>query len=520
MVISKLFTKPSSFDFKIKWTTVLILFLALAPITGEWIYKVFIYPRPFWAFYYDPETIYFYSGLELLNGQTPNNVDNPGTPVQLISAALLTFIGRNPLNLDCFRVSAYIFSQVLMILMCWMLLKTLLLRLSPMLQISALQTFFLCSQSLEYNNVWSPEILYFPIGSLVIISAWSQFNKGLSYHGSALIGFTLGLACAVKFTFLAWIPAMFLAVLIVRPAPDICKKYLPFALIVAAVLGFLAATFVVASKYPYMFQWLWRLASHSGEYGTKQAEIPSMYELITNVFIAVRSSKAWHFWLFMNISLAGFALWRQRQNGDVLSNPMASLLIFAVVAIIMSYILAARHMALRYLLPTGVCGMLIFAICSHLFLKHRSFKFQCIVCIVVALLLAKHITLDISTHQKRIHIAKKNQIKINASLSQCCNSTQKPIIIYGFRAPQPSFALRISTADNLNYLNIISKRYPYEGHINWHQQIVLPVGADHWDCAVISKQNLNVFPQNIAVLCDKIGLFYIMSARKKALNVE
>ena len=191
-----------------------------------------------------------------------------------------------------------------------------------------------------------------------------------------------------------------------------------------------------------------------------------------------------------------------------------------IFAIIMSYILAARHIALRYLLPTGLCGMLIFALCSHLFLKHRSFKFQCIVCIIVALLLGKHIILDIKTHQKVINTAKENQTKINASLSQCCNSTQKPIIIYGFRAPQPSFALRISTADNLNYLNIISKRYPYEGHINWYQQIVYPAGADHWDCAVIPKQDLNVFPQDIAVLCDKIGFFYIMSARKKALNKE
>ena len=120
-----------SFGLKTKWMTILILFLALAPITGEWIYKVFINPRPFWVFYYDPETIYFYSGLELLNGQIPNNVDNPGTPVQLISAGLLTLIGRNPMNFDCFRVSAYVFSQILMILTCWVLLKTLLLRLPP-----------------------------------------------------------------------------------------------------------------------------------------------------------------------------------------------------------------------------------------------------------------------------------------------------------------------------------------------------------------------------------------------------
>ena len=212
--------------------TALILFLALAPIWGEWVYKVYVHPRPFWAFYYDPEIIYFYGGLELLNGQTPKNVDNPGTPVQLISAGLLLLTGRNPLDFDSFRVSAYIFSQILIIISCWLLLKTLLLRLPPVLKISALQTFFLCSQSLEYNNIWSPEILYFPVGTLVIICTWTQFNKGLSCYGSALIGLTLGLACAVKFTFLAWIPAMFIAVLIVRPAPDRSKKLLPVVLII------------------------------------------------------------------------------------------------------------------------------------------------------------------------------------------------------------------------------------------------------------------------------------------------
>lgn len=509
MITSQIIKKSSSIDLKKKWMTILTILFALAPITGEWIYKVFIYPRPFWVFYYDVETNYFYGGLELLNGQMPFNVEHPGTPIQILSAGLMMFTGGDPMDFDLFRVSAYIISQILLILTCWVLLKTILRSLTTVLQITALQTFFLCSQSLEYNNVWSPEILYFPIGSLVIICTWNQFNKGLSYHGSMLIGFILGVACAVKFTFLAWIPAMLLAVLLVRPAPEICKKYLTFTLIVAIILGFLVATFMVAPKYPYMFQWLWKVASHSGEYGTKQAEIPSIYELINNIFVAVRSSKAWHLWLFICLSLSGFIIWRQRQDNHTISKPMASLLIFAGVAIIMSYLLAARHMALRYLLLTGVCGMLLFAICSHLFLKHRSFKFQCIVCMIATLLLGKHIILDINTHQKRINVAKENRQKIDASLLSCNNSTLNPIIIYGWRASQPSFALRICT-DNPNIWDIVSKHYPYEGHVNWNHQIVLPNGVNHWDFAVISEYDLNTFVKNKAVLCEKVGEFYIL----------
>lgn len=48
--------------------------LALLPVVGLWVWKVFLRPRPFWVHYFDPDTSYFYEGLRILSGSSPLNI--------------------------------------------------------------------------------------------------------------------------------------------------------------------------------------------------------------------------------------------------------------------------------------------------------------------------------------------------------------------------------------------------------------------------------------------------------------
>lgn len=86
----------------------LVIALGVLPLLIDWVYKVVLHPRPFWAFVYDPEAIYVSEGLRLLSGRAPVNADNPGTPVQLLSAAIELFVGRLPQNTDAIRLCGYV----------------------------------------------------------------------------------------------------------------------------------------------------------------------------------------------------------------------------------------------------------------------------------------------------------------------------------------------------------------------------------------------------------------------------
>jgi hypothetical protein len=48
-----------------------VIALGVLPLLVDWIYKALVHPRPFWAFYFDPELIYVQEGLRLLSGRAP-----------------------------------------------------------------------------------------------------------------------------------------------------------------------------------------------------------------------------------------------------------------------------------------------------------------------------------------------------------------------------------------------------------------------------------------------------------------
>ena len=124
-----------------------------------------IRPRPFWAFYYDPETIYLYDGLRLLRGQTPVNTDNPATVVQLLSAAILAPLAHTPFVIDTFRSAAYVVALALNAAAVYLLMRTVLRDTPELVRIAAVWGFLAFPAVLEYNTVWSPIRFIWPWGA-------------------------------------------------------------------------------------------------------------------------------------------------------------------------------------------------------------------------------------------------------------------------------------------------------------------------------------------------------------------
>ncbi len=145
-----------------------VVLLAVLPVTIDWIAKVVVWPRPFWVQFYDPETIYFYGGLDLLRGRAPLNLDNPGVPLHVLSAAIASITGATPRRYTQFLLIAHVLGFVLTIAAIILLVRVVLSDAPPILRVAGAWTYFIAPQALERLDIWSPEILYFPLGAAIL----------------------------------------------------------------------------------------------------------------------------------------------------------------------------------------------------------------------------------------------------------------------------------------------------------------------------------------------------------------
>lgn len=474
---------------------VLVMFLAFLPLTAGWAYKAFVHPRPFWIHYYDPEEIYFYGGLKLLKGEAPGNVDNPGIPLHLLSAALLAPTDRSPMALDRFRAAGYAAAWFLTLAAGWLLLRTLLAGLPLLLQVAALWTYYLSGMSLRYETIWSPEILYFPAGGLVLACFWRCYDRLGKFRDLLWTGLALGLACALKFTFLAWAAAMPAAVAAFPPAG--AKRLRAAAALAAAeAAGFCLATGMGIFGYPRMWARIRELAGESGW--------PAAGGMLGSLFRMLSSEKAWSLWLLGSLGAILFYFWRSRRSGRPGPAGAAGMTAFAVLAAVFSGLLALRmmpppwaDMEPRYLLANGLCGVLLCAWAGRLLWARQSRTVQAGVLIMAAALLGRNMYADLRMHRSLIAAGTAERAEVDAAVRSCAAPGRPPVVIYGWRSSRPSFALRMLARDP-DMQARISREFPEEGYVSWSGRIVPPDGKTRWDLLVIA-------PEQLARLREAVG---------------
>lgn len=447
---------------------------ALLPVVALWLWKVVIRPRPYWAHYFDPETSYFYEGLRILAGGSPFNVDNPGTPVQLASALLALFTGTSPLTYPAFIVAAHASGLALSIGGAFLLVHTLLRDAPPAIAVTAIWTWFLSPQALEYQLVWSPEMFFFGFGCVGLV-AIARALESDDAKRDLLAGAAIGLLIATKFVFLAWLVAFCAAAFSVRRA---------LLAIGGAVASFVAITAVAFPRYPAMLSWLVKLATSSGMHGRGAKGLPQLSEVLSGYAQTILTSKGWMLWLAIVIACGVLAYRRGAKR----------IVVFAALASALVAGMAMRAPAFRYLMPIVLCAVLVIAVT-----RWRP----AILCIVAGLLLAKAIARDASDHRTRID----SLVSLRAEVERVL---PPGVIVYGWRFSTPSFALRIN-ATNDAQRNAIAARFPREGHFNdWTRQLFLPPGARGWDALVIDGSLLHTFPQPVGRTHARVGPYRIV----------
>ncbi len=474
--------------------------LAIFPLVLDWLYKAVVHPRPFWAFYYDPETIYFYDGLRLLRGEAPMNVDNPATIVQLLSAAVLAPLGRTPFAIDAFRSAAYVVALVLSAGGAFLLMRTVL-RGAPMLvQVAAAWTFLSFPAVLEYNTVWSPDTLYLAIGSVGLAGAWAYFQRP-GIRGAVLFGMAIGFCVALKFTFLSWVAAMILAIALMRAWLDIG------AATAGCAAGFVLTTLPVISRYPEMARFVARLFLHRGAYGSApEISMPTVPEVARGILRFVTAFWMWHAWVAV-IVIALVVLLVSRWRRSDASN--RAYFVFALAAFTLPYVAAGRQITPRYVIPAGLAAIVMIGAVAAEFAWHRALQLSAVA--AAAIILGLALQKDVAVHDARI----ANATRLEAAVRWVIGTRKvgDPVVVYSWRFPAPSYALRVLASDEASLRNI-ENIFPRQGDYNpFLTRLRLPVGAPGWDFFVIAPEDLSASPAAAGVRVAQVGNYLVMSRR-------
>ena len=447
--------------------------LAVLPLAVEALAKLVLWRRPFFVQFYDPEGVYFYQGLRLLRGEVPTNVDHPGTPLQLLTAVVASFTGPSILRFDVFVAVAHWLIFALHFVAAIVLLRTVLRDAPPMLAIASVWTYLLAPAALEKTDVWTAEAMYFVLASIVLALLW-RWWRAPSPRGALILGAAIGIAIATKILLLAWAGGAFVAVAMSRRGRDLV------ALCGGMIAGLMIGTLPVASKWAFMIGRLHTLSSLDPQE--------------TSFMVLLTTGKGWLLWLTV---LIVFAALRARRE-------TAPLLAFAGVAFVLCWGAVIPNPSFLYLLPTAAAAVVLLAAGAQA-RPAPPRAAQVGILAICGLLLAKSIHADIGAHRRRIDDGER----IRAAIARII--PRDAIVVYSWRAPVPSFALRITTGSEEHAL--VATRYPREGHYTkWLRTVSLPPRATQWDYLVIQAEDLPAFPEPVGPVVASVAPYLIHRA--------
>lgn len=502
--------QPDQLDLKQKRRIFVALAIAFVPIAADWIYKVFLSVRPLWAFHYDPEMPHFYASLQILSGQSPEETHTPGTPLQVLGALIALFSGPSPLNADSFRLGGYIIAFVMILVAAFFLIRTLAKGQPLTLQASLIWIFFIAPTSLLYLNIWSPELLCFPFGALAVIAIWYAFSRPASAGKTVFAGAAVGLCIALKFTFLSWVPA-FLIALVFRFKGDSGSLKKQFLYGCAGIVtGFFAGTLPILPRYSSQFRWMLAMVTHSGPYGSGKQSFPTSGELLLNLNKLVGPALDWHVCIFILIVTMVFVIFRR---GKSLDKGVYSMALFAIVGHISTFLqaFAARSVSVRYLLPAGLTGLVLFALTLMTVQANGRRILSMPVFLIMGFLVLKNSVVDMAMNDRRIEEQLMLRHEIEASLDRQDNAWRQSAVIFGWRLPEPSLALRINTYQERDW-KLISARYPREGHMSLEGEIHLPEGSSRWDYMVLRSDYTHFLSPRPGQVVDCVGEYFVIKA--------
>lgn len=334
----------------------------------------------YWMMSYDPDYPYLLNALNILLSNVPGHTDHPGTPVQILGGLvvgltyLLQSLGNSGLGLIEF-VLHHPEDLLIIINGSLILLISLSLFLVGWVAFELCGSLFLCvvlqltplilkTPIAEATRV-TPEPLLFAVTQiLVVILLVYLFRPGIakSLYLACGLGIVLGIGVATKVTF---IPAILFLLLLPNPKQKLVAG-------ITTILAFLIATIPIFSRYPRVWKWLFRVATHTSNYGTGSRgliDVSQASAAFTHLF-----EQDPFFFVLLGISIISFlglASWItinkfKRQSPIVVANNISLLRCCTVLGCILivgtaQIIISFKNPLARYLISSmALSGVLTF----------------------------------------------------------------------------------------------------------------------------------------------------------------
>jgi hypothetical protein len=223
----------------------------------------------------------------------------------------------------------------------------------------------------------------------------------------------------------------------------------------------------------------------------------------------VASGKGWALFLLLAAAVLLLGWGRRWRAGLRVPPEVPPLAVGACVAFAVSHILNFQGCELRYLLPTGFCGVLLFTLAVRTAPLRVGPSLQALILVAAAVLLGKHITNDISTHTERIEWANQMKDGVDRLVGRADSGPEESVVVFGWRSPQPSFALRIFAGKDS--LLLLDKIYSNDGHYDpFAKRVFLPRSKAGWDYLVLTSNDLSGFPEPIGPVLGTVGPYMVV----------
>lgn len=459
-----------------------IWLLSILPVVVHYYLKQGAYDLEAWVYFDHVESLYYWSGREILDGFAPSNLDNPGVPVQWLSALILLFVGSAPTEYELFQLVAdycvlsFIFLGSAILVLC------LVSRIGSLVTIASIWLFFVAPTALERMVVWGPEAFYFFVVSVFIFSFLRTCsNVDIRPAGGFFVGISVGLCLGLKFLFVSYAVAFVLSVMLCLDV-SVRRRVAVLTCFSAGVVGsFLLITSYMVEGYPRMFAFLSRMALNDGAYGSGERAGIDISTMLHNWSVIFLSAKIWSIiYIFLMVASMASILKHGLKSRNFV--PIFYLLASAVILMMLS-----RQVALRYTIVMG--GLLLLATASQVVQWPRLVKSSAFgggVLLLVGLLLVKTALNDLDAHSSRMENAMRLRESVDQTIDSLSDSNEL-VVVYGWRYPTQSFSLRHNAPREI-YQEEVDELFPLEGHYTpWPRpyRFRLPKPQEAWDVVVL-----------------------------------
>jgi hypothetical protein len=326
----------------------------------------------------DPEYTYFLTSLAPFKGSGYGYVDHPGTPVEVLGSILLGstapwagkpttagFIQYHFYDPRLFFLLAHGFLLTFSIFCAIYFYRTAIKGQSwqyiPVAGSLALLFYALHPMGFMTLKYWSHNSFNFPFGTLLLLSLYRvvQQKGDIARRNIILLGLGVGLLTTVVVYFGVWFLGVALTIAVFYRAQGMSLKRIGADITIFAVssaAGFLLGVLPVITKISRFSNWVVKLITHQGIYGSGEEGITSTALLASNFLVLVQSSRL--LFLFVGLTWTLLLIVMVWRGGKLLTQKpgLVALSIGLSLQIAFSVIIIAKHPGGLYLLSIAAAA--------------------------------------------------------------------------------------------------------------------------------------------------------------------